>query len=314
MRRRPNLFHVGHPRSGTGTVYGWLAQHPDVHMARKELHYFGEDIGFNAPRRTIGNYLRHFEGADRQRWVGDSSTWYLASTEAAREIAAYAVDARVIVNLREPVSFLESLHAHLLANGDEDRADLKSALNSEPERRAGQSIPSGSLPALALHYLRHCRYSELIERYFRYFGRDRVQVLLFDDLASDPAGTYRGLFEFLGVASDPPMLSARKRRKDKNASWGVRSRTMQTFLKRPSQQAIYMGLRPEPVPGWNLVLRGLRRINRVALSRVEADRALRTELRTMLLPEVERLDSLLGRDLSAWKGSVSAARAIPAER
>jgi hypothetical protein len=302
VRRRPNLFHVGHPRSGTGTVYGWLSRHPDVFMARKELHFFGSDVGFNQPRRTLGNYLRQFEAAGHQRWVGDSSTWYLSSADAADEIAAYTTDARIIVNLREPTAFLASLHAHLYANADEDLPNLWDALAAEPARRAGRSIPAGSLPKIALHYRRHVAYAPLLERFFKAFGRDRVHVLLFDDLQRDAGETCRNLLDFLGVASDPRALAAPTRpSRDRNGNWGVRSRRLQRFLKRSGNQAVYMGLTREPVPGWALGLRALKRWNAVAAPRPPLPAEWQARLRAEFRPEVERLEALLGRDLSAWK-------------
>ena len=51
-----NLFVAGHPRSGTGTIDGWLTAHPDIFMGPKELHYFGQDLDFNIPKRTKKNY------------------------------------------------------------------------------------------------------------------------------------------------------------------------------------------------------------------------------------------------------------------
>jgi hypothetical protein len=315
MRRRPNLFFVGHPRSGSGTIYGWLQRHPDVFMARKELHYFGEDVGFNAPRRTIGNYLRHFDGAGPRRWVGDASTWYLASTEAAEQIGAFSADARVVISLREPSSFLESLHAHLHANGDEDLPTLAEGLAAEAARRSGRDVPRGSLPVIALRYREHCAYATQVERYLRVFGRERVHVVLFDDLVADPQRTYRELFDFLGVALDPPAPeSARRQRRRRNAAWGVRSRSLQRLLKQPLCQQVYMGLRAEPLPGVSLAIRALRRLNAVPAKSTVVEDAVRAQVRAATLPEVERLESLLGRDLSGWKHEAMRAGGLPVAR
>ena len=44
MSRAPDFFFVGHPRSGSGLLDSYLKGHPDIFMARKELHYFGSDL------------------------------------------------------------------------------------------------------------------------------------------------------------------------------------------------------------------------------------------------------------------------------
>lgn len=314
MHRRPDLFHVGHPRSATGHVYRWLAGHPEIFMGRKELHYFGSDVGFNDPPRSFENYVAHFAEAGDARIVGDSSTWYLASERAADEIHAFQRGARIIVSLRDPVDMLRSLHAHLYANGDEDIPELRAALHAEPVRRNGQWIPGGSLPRIALHYRKTCCYAEQLRRYFDRFGRDRVHVVLFDDIKRDPGGTYRALLSFLGVATDYPGFEdvVVGDRRSRNSNWTVRSRHVQGWLKRPINQGVLMGVRPEPVPGWFQVLRVARRLNSVQCPRAPVEPAFLDELRASLRPEVEALEQLLGRDLHAWKLSEPAAAAAQA--
>jgi hypothetical protein len=304
MHRKPDLFHVGHPRSATGLVYSWLKGHPDVFAARKELHYFGRDIGFNEPPRTLESYLSAFAEAGDASVACDSSTWYLASETAAEEIAAFQPDARILLTLRDPTEMLLSLHAHLLANGDEDLPDLEQALLAEPMRRGGYGIPRGSLPRIGLYYRRHVQYAAQVRRYLDRFGRDRVFVLVFDDIKTRPAEAYRALLRWLGVRTDFPgfekvvMGNARAR----NSSWTVRSRALQALLKRQTNQAVYMGLRPEPLPGWFLAVRALRRINATQAPRREPRRDVIERLRAELRPEVEAVEELLGRELPAWKG------------
>ena len=58
--RRPDFFFVGHPRSGSGLLDSFLKGHPDIFMARKELHYFGSDLRYHQPPRSLENYLAHF--------------------------------------------------------------------------------------------------------------------------------------------------------------------------------------------------------------------------------------------------------------
>ena len=108
----PNLFFIGHPRSGTGTLDGYLGAHPGIYMAAKELHYFGSDLQFNVPPRTKENYMSYFTEANGYQYVGESSTWYLCSHTAAAEIKHFSPDAKIIVNLRNPVDWLYSLHSH----------------------------------------------------------------------------------------------------------------------------------------------------------------------------------------------------------
>ncbi|MFV2040601.1 MAG: sulfotransferase [Candidatus Hydrothermarchaeales archaeon] len=43
--RKPNLFIVGAPKSGTTSLYNYLKQHPDIFMSKcKETFYFCKDF------------------------------------------------------------------------------------------------------------------------------------------------------------------------------------------------------------------------------------------------------------------------------
>ena len=139
--RRPDFFFVGHPRSGSGLLDSFLKGHPDLFMSRKELHYFGSDLRYHDPPRSLENYLAHFKGAKGEARVGEASTWYLASEKAAQEIRQFADDdVRILMLLRDPVTWLASLHSHLVFTGDEDIEDFEAALDAEPDRRQGRRL------------------------------------------------------------------------------------------------------------------------------------------------------------------------------
>ena len=50
----PNLFIVGHPRSGTSSLHSYLEQHPDIFMTViKEPNYFALDFREASDRYPI---------------------------------------------------------------------------------------------------------------------------------------------------------------------------------------------------------------------------------------------------------------------
>ena len=67
LRVGPTFSSSGAPKCGTTAMAHYLASHPDIFMARKEMNVFGADLHF-APqfyRRDIPAYLAEFE---RARW------------------------------------------------------------------------------------------------------------------------------------------------------------------------------------------------------------------------------------------------------
>jgi hypothetical protein len=299
MARRPDFFFVGHPRSGSGLLDSYLKGHPDIFMARKELHYFGEDLGYHRPRRSLENYLQHFSEAGDEERVGEASTWTLISQTAASEIAEFDPQAQAILLLRDPVSWLHSLHSHLVFSGDEPIGIFEEALSAEEERVAGRSIPEQTIPRCALNYRQLVRYTEQVQRFWDALGRDRVLVLILDDMKTDAEGVYDQVLDFLSLPRDFPgraaVVQASQRSRNQNRS--VRSGRLRDFIAHPRRRRILEGVDPAPVPGWGMTIRLLRRANIRYEGREPMKAATRAMLSQELAPAVRTLESLLERTL-----------------
>src|SRR5580692_5743985 len=108
---KPNFFIVGAPKCGTTALNHYLSAHPEIFMAKKEMHHFGADLKFGSQffRRDRDEYLAEFAEGHGRKGVGETSVWYLFSREAAAELKAFNPEARVIIMLREPVEMVQSL-------------------------------------------------------------------------------------------------------------------------------------------------------------------------------------------------------------
>jgi Sulfotransferase family len=208
--RLPDFFIVGHPKCGTTALYEMLRAHPQIYMPDfKEPWFFAEDMRprFQPARsgavpQTLESYMSLFESAAADQRVGEASSSYLRSREAASEIAHLRPDALIIAILREPASFLRSLHQQLLADHIETSKDLRDAIEHEPARRAGREIPRRShLPQMLL-YSDHVRYVEQLRRYHAAFAAEQVLVLIYDDFRLDNHGTLSRVQRFLGVRDE----------------------------------------------------------------------------------------------------------------
>jgi hypothetical protein len=288
---RPNLFLVGAPRCGTTTLHHYLAQHPAVFMSTpKEPHYFCSDIhreldahqgGARDPLfREEEQYLRLFEAATTEPIRGESSVYYLYSEEAARGIARFAPDARIVVMLRDPLEFLRSLHAKLLWAGDEDQASFERALDLEPRRRRGEAIPRSVRFPSFLFYSRYADFARWIELYREHFPPERLKVLYLDDFQRETEAVYHDVLDFLGVERLPLPADA-----PRNANAAPRFGLLTRYLRRPGRRR-----RPR-------LDRLLWRLNTKNVPRRPLDQATQARLRQRLRPGVERLSEVLGEDL-----------------
>jgi len=306
--RVPDFFIVGHSKSGTSALYLMLRSHPEVFMPSiKEPRFFAPELrsrfrgGADDVRPdTLEGYLALFAPAGEGQILGEASPSYLRSEHAAGRIADVAPGARIIAVLREPASFLRSFHLQSVHNHVETETDLRRALELEPERRAGHSIPATSHVPATLFYSDHVRYVEQLRRFEARFPPEQIMVVIYDDFRADNAGTLRGVLRFLGVDDSVEIATVET---DTLAS--VRSghlhrlsRSLQLAQRNPAAAS-------RPARALNAVIPSAVRGGRArALFRrgvygrpPEPDDALTLELRRRFKPEVVALSEHLDRDL-----------------
>jgi hypothetical protein len=208
----PDFFVVGHPKCGTTALHQMLKVHPQIYMPdRKEPWFFADELHESTPPRpegtprTLTEYAGWFTGAEPGQIVGEATAYYLWSQSAAANIAQVNPDARIVAILREPASFLHSLHLQLLEIHTEVEADLERAMELEAERRAGRSLPRYSYFPRMLLYSDFVRYAEQLRRLHAVFPREQVKVLIYDDFRADNAATVRDVRRFLGVDDSAPV-------------------------------------------------------------------------------------------------------------
>jgi hypothetical protein len=301
--RGPDFFIVGHPKSGTSALYRMLCAHPQIHMPRKEPAFFVPELR-NTSRYLggIGDYLALFAGAGPEQLIGEATTLYLFSHGAAARIAEAQPEAQIIAILREPASFLRSLHLQMLQSNVEDEPDLRKAIALEGARAEGRSIPRNSARPQSLAYSEHVRYTDQLRRYHAAFPRERVLVLIYEDFRADNEGTVREVLRFLELDNAGPVDVV-----EANPTVGVRSLTAYQAVR-----SLYLGRSPA-----TRALKGAikavtpQRLRRDALARVHTaqwgappptDPALMRELRHRYRAEVEAVSEYLGRDLVSFWG------------
>jgi hypothetical protein len=300
--RQPDFFIVGAPKSGTTALHTHLRAHPDFHLAdRKDRPFFGSDLNFRRWRLTRTEYEDDLARGAHARVMGHTCVWYLFSGLAAAEIHAAAPKARIVVMLRNPVDMLHAQHSQFLYNGNEDIAGFEAALDAQPDRRRGRRIPRRAHFVGGLQYVETARYADQVERYLRVFGRDRVRVILYDDFRAASAAEVADIARWLGGRAAPVAGAV------VNENRHVRSRRLQAFLMSPPaplERAVHaitpLSLHGKLAP-W-LIRRNVESRPRDALP---GD--LRRKLAAELDGDLQRLEAVLGRDLSGWRAAAPAA-------
>lgn len=303
----PDFFIVGHPKCGTTALFEILRKHPEIFLPDcKETFYFVDELRAPEHRRaesrlpqTLDEYLRLFSEAQPGQRTGEASALYLWSRKAAEHIADLRPDARIIAILREPASFLRSLHLQLVQSHVESQKDFRQALLLEDSRREGKNLPRASSHwPLQLLYSDYVRYVEQLRRYHELIPPEQILVLIYDDFRRDNDGTVRRVLQFLDVDETIPLASV-----EANPTVRVRSRSVNRFL-----YDLRMGRGAGPA----ILKRGItatvpRKLRRRVLETIQrhlvfgnpppVDDELMTELRRRFKPNVVALSEYLERDL-----------------
>ena len=307
-KRVPDFFIVGHPKSGTTALWDMLKGHPQIYAPpNKEPYFLADELrppaatprSFGHTPAGIEEYLSLFAPARPEQRTGEASAPYLWSRTAATRIADMQPDARIIAILREPASFLYSLHLQLVQIYIEPETDFHKALALEASRRAGKHLPESLLwgPHGTL-YSDYIRYVEQLRRYHDRFSSEQVLVLVYDDYRKDNEATVRRVQRFLGVDDTQPLVV-----KESNPTVRVRSQRLHSIVHAfasgdgPLPRAVQAGARRLAPPQLGRQSAVAIRNRLLFSSPREPDEQLMSELRRRYAPEVEALSEYLGRDL-----------------
>lgn len=301
--RKPNLFIVGHPKSGTTALYYFLRQHPQIFMpVRKEPWFFCKDLieesdNFYGKKhfflddysRYLDSYLDLFKKALNEKIVGEASTNYLYSRVAAKEIHRFNPEAKIVAILREPVDYNYAYYAHLLRNGYENISFERSTALEE-QRKNGEKLPKTLRFLGQIYYSERVKYAEQVKRYLDLFGEEQVKIMIYEDYQADNENAYKDILDFLEVDTDfvPSFEEIHTQKLPKSATLNKYIRN--SFLVRPLRKIF-------PRNWWYVITTGIEKFLWKHQPRPELDPQLRRKLMQQYKPEVEKTSDLLGIDL-----------------
>lgn len=204
----PTFLVVGAARSGTTALTRFLVQHPEIAITTpKEPHFFafaGRTVDFTGPgdqdminRRAVTSpaaYQRLVMATDGRPHRGEGSVSSLAFADnSVANIARFAPSAKIVAILRHPAERAHSSYLYLRSRGYETLQTFEDGLAAEARRTAAGWHHMWRYRALG-------NYATQLQPFVTTFGRDRVRIMLHDDLCLAPAKTMDSLVEFLGAA------------------------------------------------------------------------------------------------------------------
>jgi hypothetical protein len=307
---KANFFLVGAAKSGTTSVYDFLNHHSEAFMSPiKEPNFFSTDIHIDkfseVYRKTTfldtdkyfsnsnleplqltfvrdrKQYDRLYEKATNEPLIGECSTSYLYSENAAQNIFNYNPAAKIVIVLRNPIQRAYSHYLMALKYGFTDQ-DFLTAIQQDQAKDDKGWGSSELFIDLGL-------YTAQIKRYFDLFGEKQVNIMFMEDLQSNPKAFYDSLCEFLKIDKQDPFYKSVK----SNSALAPRYPTLNKFLVKFGLKQFVKQISPLILVK---LLKGLVFNSEVPkLTTIEKKFILKYYKK-----EIEKLALLLNRDLKHW--------------
>jgi len=291
--RKPNFFIIGAPKSGTTSLASWLADHPNVYIPpAKEIHYFCSDLNIPGRPKSDREYLQFFRSAPTNALaIGEASVSYLSSKHAIRNIERFCNSPRYIVMIRNPIDIAYSFHQEKLFLGEEEEPDFVKAWKLSPDRRRGIHVPKECPDGKLLDYQEIGLLGKHISRLLEAVPRDRLLILLLDDMKNNPRREYLKVLDFLNLPDEGrthfPVLN-----KSKSVRWPL----LRRVVKGAGQLRARLGI---PPLGKGIYYK-LITFNAKYSPRQPLPEDFVREMKAFYKDDVELLAQLINRDLSYW--------------
>ncbi|MGH7863487.1 MAG: sulfotransferase domain-containing protein [Candidatus Binataceae bacterium] len=272
--RLPDFLGIGPGRTGTTWLHDVLAGHAGLPAGVKETEFFTTYYS-----NGIDWYLGHFRHCTDMERIGEICP-YFGYSVARERVRTHLPRCRFLVTFRDPVERTYS-HYKLMRRYAWARGSFEEALERNPQ------------------IIETTRYATHLANWFERFGPESFLIQLYEDLRDDPQRYVDDISEFIGISRIELGASPNLRPDVNTVERAPRSRRLaqnaRHLLTRLKSRRAYRTVNLlERLGAWEFCFgRG------EVFTPLSADVEMR--VRARFRDEIDRLEKLIGRDLSAWK-------------
>ncbi|MEK6831059.1 MAG: sulfotransferase [Nanoarchaeota archaeon] len=292
---------IGAGRSGTTWIVNILSEHPEICCPYLgKLNYFSSIRPYNEEseydQRGIKGYLNLFKECKKGQVKGDFSSYYMVNQKVVRIIKKHFPKVKIWACLREPV---ERAYSDWLAF---KRFKLKEKDSFEIAFFKEQTglYPKGD------GYRHRGFYYKLLKPYFDLFPKENIKIIFHEDILKNPEKVAKEFYNFLNV--DPSYIPKNLREKPAKST-----ETKFKFLRQAINYLSEVSHRFERgrFGGFILFIKRKTKINEIfnkindfnvkESNKPKLSQELKKKFNLVYLEDIEKLEKLIGRDLSLWK-------------
>ncbi|MXO60725.1 hypothetical protein GRI89_14375 [Altererythrobacter salegens] len=317
MARYPDFLIFGAAKSGTTTLFDFLRRHPQVFLPEiKEPEFYSIDEKFLTARAW---YEGLFAQARIDQVVGEGSQTYSMwphFAKAPERIATELPNVKLVYIMRDPIERAYSFYLQLVKMGQITRQNFRISRTFEeclfpdmyPDRCSHETFMgslAGIFPDDPGLFLDPSDYALQIERYSKFYSRDRFHLMVFEEIIADCAHQIESLFRFLGLTELGGMHSISSAKTNVSSDYFATAQAMDAMMraKRNTTLTRIASITPNPIKA--LTKRALllysAREKSISLSRpAPMQPQTRVWLQEYFAPRLKRLAELTDLDVSIW--------------
>lgn len=294
MPRDLDFVIIGAQKAGTTSLYRYLRRQPGLYLPEaKDFYLFNDDPTYGVSPRQLPTFLGQ---RGQEARVGVANVAIFPFPEVVDAMHSWDPDLKLVLSLRDPVDRAYSSYWMMRSNGREPCASFEDAIAEERTR-----LRSGDFRVrVGMAYLHHGFYARHLSHLWGRFSPGQTFICLADELQADPRAQVMDLCSWLGVQGEP----SRGFEDRHHVASMPRSMALQRLLRGQGRiKQLYRRAMPT---------RLRLAVDRHVVAPLEARNlkpqqyppmapATRARLRDLYRPDVTRLETLIGRDLSHWK-------------
>ena len=246
----PDFIIFGVSRSGTTSLYQYLAQHPNIEpCVVKEPRYFDMyyERGINWYKMNFPSSWQKFvftKFKHKKFVTGEASGAYLQNPHTPKRIHKLNPDMKLILLLRNPVDRAFSHYKRKVKNGTE-KLSFEEVIEQEQSRIEGEQEKMKNDEKYyssiyhSLAYLTTGMYAKRLKRWLKYFSMKQILVLENGEFLEDPEKIYNQAIKFLDLPKWK--LSKYKKFSKQQLSMDMNPKTRERLLEycKPFNEELY---------------------------------------------------------------------------
>ncbi|KPH65959.1 sulfotransferase family protein [Novosphingobium aerophilum] len=270
----PDFIVIGAVKAATTWIQARLQENPQIFMPDPEPHYFSS--GFDHGEQWYRSFFR--DRPETAEVIGEKSADYLAHPLAAHRIAQTLPEARLVLQLRNPVARAYSDYKMFFRRGQ--------AKGPPEDYLQGAESPYP-------RFLEDGLYARHLSRWFDLFPREQILIYLYEDVAVHPQRIVEAVSAHIGVA--PVFRKEAAAERENNSQAAILPLPLRKALA-PLKDSV------RPLRG-KQVFENVRSLLAREITYPPLSPALRERLTDYYARDIETLEAICGLDLSRWKAT-----------